>query len=414
MIGLPPRIAFSEPLTLPVRVIKVDGLPKIIAGGVPVTPINVVLARRQRYKGASPDGLDPYTRASRLYSEFCAHLGRCVTDISDEDFLIFKDALLGLPFNNSEGLQVCMIGTRQRGERTADLMLSLIYSVAGDVEELYKVRFEWRRYGRVPIEFIDMMRLLGGRRRVISFPRAHRIKWTPRKVVGLPDEQFVKLIEGARRRWFDSVPDGDTAYADLPDSQRGALFYRNVAILFILRYAGSRRGEVVFIRPDDIDRETLTLRLVTKGHGGEYGERLPVILFPFVDELVWRYVTKFRPDPKNLTGGEGDEVFLSHSVRNYGQPITAQTVRKIIETLREDLDTPWNTCLTPHMLRHSFGYHVQRLGGSAAVMASMRHASSASGEPYSSGIENFVEELLEPFNDDIEDIAAQAGLLGYL
>jgi site-specific recombinase XerD len=404
-------ITITDLLKLPVRVIKVNGLPKIIAGGTPVTPINTALARRVQRKGATPESLDAYTRSSRLYVEFCAHLERSIADISDVEFYRFEDALLGLPFPNAKGEWVRMVGKKPRGARTADLMLSLIYSVARDIEYLYGVRFDWRRYGGLPRELGPLLSPRYGRHQFVSFPRTHSIKWPSRKIVGLPDDQFIKLIQGARRRWANHITDGDIAYALDQEAQRGALFFRNTAVLFVLRYAGSRRREVVTIRFCDVDRTHSKLYLVTKGHGGEDGNRLPVILFPFVDAIIWQYATKYRPDVEGGAADEREKVFLSHSVRNYGQPITPQTVRKLIDILREELDPPWNECLTPHMLRHSFGYHIQRAGGSAAQVANMRHASINSGTPYSAGIENFLDDVADPVNNDIKRILRVSGML---
>jgi integrase len=409
-----PSITIREPLKLPVRIIKVDGLPKVVAGGVPVTPINIVLARRRRYRGATQDSLDTYARAARLYVEFCAHLERSLTGISNDDFCRFKDALLNLPFPNAKGLWVHIVGKRERIARTADLMLRLLYSLAEDIESLYKVRFDWRRYRRFPAELIDIIHTLKGSSHTPLTPREHTIRWTPRKIVGLPDNQFALLIDGARKRWGDKIADGDAAFASNPETQRGALFYRNVAILFVLRFAGSRRREVTFIRLCDINRAESKIYLVTKGHGGENGERLPVILFPFVDKVIWNYLSKFRPDISSDSEEQQQRAFLSHSVRNYGQVITPQTVNKMIKTLSEDLDPPWNKILTPHMLRHSFGYQLQKLAGPASLIANMRHLSINSNEPYSAGVENFMDELLHPVNDEIETMLDQAGLLGLL
>lgn len=402
-------IALREPLAHPVRVVEVDGFPKVFAAGAPVTPINVVLKRLREVKGATPDGLGPYVRASRLYCEFCAHLNRSITEVSNAEFFRFHDALLGLPFMGAGGSHVIMRGERERGKRTADLMLSCIYTVAGQIEELYGVRFDWRRYGNLSNEVVDLIRAVGGRKGV-SLPRTHSIKFTPRKVPALPDDQFIKLIQGARKLWIDVIPDGDAAFSDDPPAQRGALYYRNVGLLFVLRYVGARRREPVFIEFGDIRRAEATIHLVTKGYGGESGKRLPVILFPFVDEIIWHYATLFRPDTGRTSSETQRRVFLSHSVRNYAEPITPQTVRKLIERLRVALDPPWDKILTPHMLRHAFGYQLQRMAGISAQKVNMRHASYSSGDAYRAGVENYIDEMIGPLNDEVTLMLAHAGL----
>jgi hypothetical protein len=72
--------------------------------------------------------------------------------------------------------------------------------------------------------------------------------------VGLPDTQFVCLLQAAYERWGNVVADGDVAWAAHPEAQRGALFFRNLALLLILRCAGGRRSEVVQVRLQDVDR----------------------------------------------------------------------------------------------------------------------------------------------------------------
>jgi integrase len=402
------HLSLSMPLRFPVRVRILDGVPRILAGGVPVTPVNLVLLQRQHEMGSTPASLNTYMRAAHCYIEFCAHRNRSLLHVSNEEFIWFKHALLGDPFPDAHGQMIRLAGSR--GRRTSDLMLTLLYSLAADIEERYDVSFDWLRYkgAHHHIEGVH------GTGRSVHLPsaglrRTHRIRWAPRKVVGLPDEQFTSLLQAAWDRWGNQITDGDLAFSEHPESQRGALFYRNLAILMVLRYAGSRRSEVVHIRLDDIDRAESVLYLVTKGHRGARERRLPVLLFPWVCEVIWIYLTRFRPP---VSAPENQHIlFLSHSVQNYGQPLTDQSVRALINALRSSLPSPWNTSLTPHMLRHSFGYDLQKQSGPAAVVTNMRHASSRSGEPYAAGPEVFAEELLARNNPLIERLLTQAGLL---
>ena len=359
--------------------------------------------------GATSASLDTYVRAARLYVEFCAHRGQSLLGITNEEFYWFKHALLGHPFPDLSGTYIRLLGERK--ERTADLMIVLLYSLATDIADRYGISFDWLRYkGEAGPHF--NMDVPGG----FQFPilsqsshhqRAHRIKYSPSKVVGLPDEQFARLLVTARERWIYTIADGDIAYSTQPDTQRGALFWRNVAILLVLRCAGSRRSEVVQLQLDDLDRAKSLIYLATKRHK----DRLPVLMYPWVRDLIWQYVTTFRPSIVSASAQDQRAIFLSHSVYNYGEKISDETVRALIDGLRPTLDPPWNEKLTPHMLRHAFGYDLQRLSGPAAVTTNMRHASLRSGEPYQAGPEQFEEEVLIPGNEKIEQIFAQAGLL---
>lgn len=338
--------------------------------------------------------------------EFCAHRRSGLLDVAHEEFTAFKNALFGEPFKDAEGNLVYLSGGRPRSRRRVDHILQLLYGIAADTAEVYGDTFDWQRY-KGPAS--SPSHVLGeapthakrGSRRV------HAVRWECTKITGLPDEQFVKLLQAAKIRWGDHIPRGDHAYAADPERQRGALFSRNVALLFILRYAGSRRAEANQLRIVDIDRTRHLIHLVTKGH---HGKRLPVVLYEPVEQAIWLYVTRFRPCTVTTPPEEQDAVFLSHSVRNYGRCLTAESVRALIDTLRDALDLPWNEQLTPHMLRHAFGYELQKMGGSSLVTANMRHASLQSGEAYAAGAEVFVDDILLTGNARIIQLIKEAEL----
>ncbi len=397
-----PCPTLTLPLKLPVRVRFVDGDPKLIAGGIPVTPINLVLQERQVHEGATRVSIETYLRAARLYVEFCAHRQQSLIGISDEEFRWFTNALIGQPFPDAQGQSVRLSG--QRGKRTADLMITLLYSLTADISERYGVTFDWRSYKGVPNQLVGYQNL--SRSRSWHFARSHRFKWAANKVVGLPDDQFACLLRAAYDRWGQEIADGDVANAQEPEMQRGALFYRNIAILLVLRCAGSRRSEVVQLRFDDVDRENSLIYLVTKGHRAE-GQRLPVLMVPWVAKVIWHYAVYYRPE---TSIEDQQSVFLSHSVRNYGRQISDGSVRAMLDTLRPSLNPPWDKLLTPHTLRHSYGYDLQKLVGPGGIAPNMRHASIRSIYPYIAGVETFKEEIVTPENEQLERILDQTGL----
>lgn len=408
MPNLEPNASLSIPLKPPVKVWKMNGLPKIMAGGMPVIPINVALQQRRDLKDATADSLNTYARAAKLYVEFAAHLHRSILDITNDDFKLFRKALQGQSFQDASGNLVRL--STNGGNRTADLMITLMYSIAIDVEELYRVRFDWRRYRGFPNEVISYLIEVGIFTPPKGVRREHSIKWRPRKIYGLPDDQFDNLLCAAFEKWGDSIPDGDVAFAKDPERQRGALFYRNAAMLLLERYGGARRSEVSTVELDDIDRQNSKLYLVTKGHRGVNEQRLPVILFPAVYDILWSYVTRFRPVTDDQTEKDRRSVFLSHSVVNYGHCVSAQTVRKMLEVLRESLEPPWNKILTPHTLRHSFAYDLQRYLSGVGVTVNMRHMSPQSAGPYAAGVEVFADDLLAPVNAKLEQLLSRIKL----
>jgi integrase len=382
-----------------------NGLPKIIAGGLPVIPINVALQQRRELNDATDASLETYARSARLYAEFAAHLRRSILDVTNDDFKLFRRALQGSPFHDANENLVRL--STNGGKRTADLMITLMYSLAIDVEELYRVRFDWRRYRGFPDELITYLIEANIFKPPKGVRREHSIKWRRPKVYGLPDDQFDKLLCAAYSEWGDSIPNGDAAFAKNPEAQRGALFYRNTAMLLLERFGGARRSEVPAVELADIDRKNSKLYLVTKGHRGENEERLPVLLFPAVYDILWSYITRFRPTTGDQTEQDRRSVFLSHSVVNYGRRVSAQTVRKMLEAIRGKLDPPWNEILTPHMLRHSYAYDLQRYLNEVGVTVNMRHASPLSASSYSAGVEVFAD-LLAPVNAKLKELFSRA------
>ena len=106
--------------------------------------------------------------------------------------------------------------------------------------ERYDVSFDWLRYRGVPHYPTDALISTKGpaRSNASGFRRTHSIRWTPRKIMGLPDDQFMQLLRAAWDRWGNQIADGDAAYADHPEAQRGALFYRNLAMLMVFALYG--------------------------------------------------------------------------------------------------------------------------------------------------------------------------------
>ncbi len=397
--NMQPMRSLTMALQPPVHILRVDSVPKLIAGGIPVLPINFLLARKKRFQSTPQTTLDSLAHAAQYYVEFCAHRHCGLLDIANEEFCAFKNALLGEPFKDAEGQLVYLSGSRHRSPRRVDHIITLLYGLATDIAEIYDETFDWLRYKNQP--FPGHTSTKHGRRRV------HGVKWERTKITGLPDDQFVKLLLAAKTRWSQHITPGDKANSADAEAQCGALFYRNVALLFVLRYAGSRRNEANQLRIDDIDRSRHLIHLVTKGH---HGERLPVVLYEPIEQAIWLYVTRFRPCASAHLSEEQGAVFLSHSVRNYGQPLTGESVRALIDSLRSALDPPWNKQLTPHMLRHAFGYDLQKMGGPSLVTANMRHASIRSGAPYAAGAEVFSDDILKVGNARILRLFERAGL----
>jgi integrase len=393
---------------LPVWIRWVDSLPKILAGSVPVVPFNGALRHRARHDGATRKSLAAYARAAALYTMYCAHQRVGLLDIANDEFPYFVDSLLGLQFRDATGQRVHLDG-RIRSRRSADLYLTLLYSIAGDVAHLYDVSFDWRRYQRVVgygngLTEVFRAHLLTG-----LGQRTHRVRHAQTKVVGLPDEELEKMLRRAVDVWGEYVAPGDRRFAIEPEQQRGALLHRNIAILLCMRYAGARRSEIATIRIDDFDRQANKLHVQTKGHRKGDVEYLPVVLYPSVAAQLWTYFTEYRPAVSNTI--DSGQLFLSHGVRNYGQPLTDSAIRELFDRLRPAL-SQWRKRATPHTLRHACAYELQGRVSPDVIMAQMRHRSTRSLDPYRASALAFADQLLPAVGASVHELMTRVGLGG--
>jgi hypothetical protein len=64
-LGIKPR--------MPVWIRSANEEPEILAGGVPVIPLNTALRHRARHDGATRKSQAAYARAGALYATYCAH-----------------------------------------------------------------------------------------------------------------------------------------------------------------------------------------------------------------------------------------------------------------------------------------------------------------------------------------------------
>jgi integrase len=392
---------------LPVWIRWVDGLPKILAGGAPVVPFNGALRHRAVHDGAIHKSLAAYARAAALYTTYCAHQRIGLLDVANDEFPYFVDGLLGLRFRDASG-QLVRLDGRVRSRRSADLYLALLYSIAGDVAHLYDVSFDWRRHQRLVGSSNGLTEVFRAHLLTGLGQRMHRVRHAQRKVVGLPDEEFEKMLVRAVDLWEDYVAPGDRRFAIEPELQRGALLYRNVAILLCMRFAGARRSEIATIRIDDVDRQANKLHLQTKGHRKGDVEYLPVVLYPSVAARLWVYFTEYRPTVSNTI--DNGQLFLSHGIRDYGQALTDFAIRELFDRLRPALSAQWRKQATPHTLRHACAYELQGCVSPDVIMAQMRHRSTRSLDPYRASALAFADQLLPAIGASVHEMMTRVGL----
>jgi|SRR5579859_3223449 len=143
------------------------------------------------------------------------------------------------------------------------------------------------------------------------------------------------------------VPDDDTWERIL----RHFLAYeslRNQVLLLVCYDGALRRQECLRLRIDDIDKESLTIKVraeTTKTRR----ERL-VVLSSITYQKLHLYITRERARLIEDYGGEPEGfIFLSESHRNPGKPLSVWTFQDVMKKVRKLIGTP---ALTPHKLRH--------------------------------------------------------------
>src|SRR5260370_17257679 len=141
-----PMRSLTMALQPPVQMLRIDSMPKLVAGGAPVLPINLILNRKKRFQLAPDTTLDSIANAAQYYVEFCAHRGYGLLDVSHEEFTTFQNALLGEPFKNAEGTLVYLSGSRNRSGRRVDHIIQLLYGIAADITEVYGETFYLQPY----------------------------------------------------------------------------------------------------------------------------------------------------------------------------------------------------------------------------------------------------------------------------
>jgi len=105
-------------------------------------------------------------------------------------------------------------------------------------------------------------------------------------------------------------------------------------------------------------------------------------------------------------------LFLSHGVRNYGQPITDSVIREIFDRLRPALSPRWSKQAAPHTLRHACAYQLEGRVSPDVIMAQMRHRSTRSLDAYRASALVFADQLLPALSGSVREIMVRVGLGG--
>lgn len=172
---------------------------------------------------------------------------------------------------------------------------------------------------------------------------------SPKKWERLPKALTVDQI-------MDILHASDNSAAAAKMSMKGALFFRNSAMIELLYSSGLRVSELVKLRTADINFEGGFIRIVGKGSK----ERV-VPMNQRAREKVRRYITEFRPF--FLKGSYSDDLFIT----SRGASMTRQRFWQAIKFCGKQLGME----LSPHTMRHSFATHLLEGGADLRSLQKM-------------------------------------------
>lgn len=139
---------------------------------------------------------------------------------------------------------------------------------------------------------------------------------------------------------------------------------KHECIVSLLYSAGLRRGELLNLKPSDIDSERMLIRVSdAKGNKDRY-----TLLSVSLLKILRKYYSEWRPKKLLFEGRQGEK----YSGQSVGQIVASAAIAANIRIR-----------VTPHMLRHSFATHLLEAGVDLRrIQVLLGHGSSKTTEIY--------------------------------
>lgn len=145
---------------------------------------------------------------------------------------------------------------------------------------------------------------------------------------------------------------------------------RDIAIVETLRATGSRVGELVGLRLDDISKEGKSA--LVKGKGSKYRH-------VYWDDVAWRALLAYL-GARGVIEANQLPVFCGHGNRASGDPLSTRHVDRIVRELGRRAKVQ---DVTPHYFRHVFATRALEVTGNLALVQDMLgHASPTTTRVY--------------------------------
>lgn len=162
---------------------------------------------------------------------------------------------------------------------------------------------------------------------------------------------------------------------------QAAINEKHKTILFLVYSAGLRVGEVVRLRPEDIDSGRMLIK-VNKGKGAK--DRYTLLSQIALDQLR-KYYKMYKPEGWLFTGGKN------------GDHITERSVQKVFDACCTKAKI--NKSASVHTLRHSFATHLLESGVDLRyIQELLGHASTKTTEIYTHVTQKNIAEILSPLD----------------
>jgi integrase/recombinase XerD len=156
---------------------------------------------------------------------------------------------------------------------------------------------------------------------------------------------------------------------------------KHKTVLFLVYSAGLRVGEVVRLKPEDIESTRMLIK-VNKGKGGK--DRYTLLSHIALEQLR-KYYKLYKPEQWLFVGSKA------------GDHITERTVQRIFENCC--IKAKISKDVSIHTLRHSFATHLLESGVDLRyIQELLGHASSKTTEIYTHVTQKNISEILSPLD----------------
>ena len=156
---------------------------------------------------------------------------------------------------------------------------------------------------------------------------------------------------------------------------------KHKAILYLVYSAGLRVGEVVKLKPTDIDRDRMLIHIIQgKGKKDRY-----TILSETALSILRQYVKVYKPEHWLFPGQHPDK------------HLTERSVQKVFDNAR--IDAKIRKDVSVHNLRHSFATHLLEGGVNLRyIQELLGHSSSKTTEIYTHVTQKNLSNIISPLD----------------